>query len=596
MKTDASKREPLADARVNGVFHSGEVAVQKRVGVYEETQEWAPAVIRNVMPDQHRQFFTEQPFFIMSTLSGPEGLQPWPSLVAYDSAESPDEETLILRGVRVPAADKLLESIASVEAGNIVQFGGLGIQFHTRRRNRLNGIISKVERSPDGGISMHLKTVHSFGNCPKYIQARRIVPLQQSCLDEDAEMDEKLGETFKEMDECVLSLLRRADTFFIASGNANIGADVSHRGGNPGFLRAVDSSTLMWPDYKGNEMYQTLGNLVVNARTALFVPDFESRDVAVIVGTAEILFDRRYMPLARRTVQLKVEQVVYMRCAMPFAWQFDSFSPYNPPTGDCGSAAVAQSGDLPLQLLKKEVETSDVQTFTFRAPRPVDFSAGQYATLRFQLGDETLVRSWTISSGVSAGDPPSAQFQLTVKRRDGGRVTPWMLDQLSPTADTTALISLAAVEGDFVVGDAQRDASRFLFIAGGIGITPLMSLLRTLRSQPLRRRLQLPPIVLLYTARTHKELVFDAELRTMSERLPQFEYVPLLTREGEQRRIDAAVLRDAVGADVLADFAVRSRVQVYMCGPAQLQRMVADTLVQGLGLPESNLHADSFEF
>mmetsp|Transcript_45249 Transcript_45249/g.94314 ORF Transcript_45249/g.94314 Transcript_45249/m.94314 type:complete len:83 (-) Transcript_45249:320-568(-) len=82
----------------------------------------------------------------------------------------------------------------------------------------------------------------------------------------------------------------------------------------------------------------------------------------------------------------------------------------------------------------------------------------------------------------------------------------------------------------------------------------------------------------------------------MRERLPQFEYVPLLTREGEQRRIDAAVLRDAVGADVLADFAVRSRVQVYMCGPAQLQRMVADTLVQGLGLPESNLHADSFEF
>jgi predicted pyridoxine 5'-phosphate oxidase superfamily flavin-nucleotide-binding protein len=71
-------------------------------------------------------------------------------------------------------------------------------------------------------------------------------------------------------------LIREADTFFIASSHRDGGADASHRGGNPGFVHVLNETKLIWPDYSGNGMFQTLGNLAIDPRAGLLFMDFES--------------------------------------------------------------------------------------------------------------------------------------------------------------------------------------------------------------------------------------------------------------------------------------------------------------------------------
>ena len=70
-------------------------------------------------------------------------------------------------------------------------------------------------------------------------------------------------------------LIARADTFFIATAVAD-GADVSHRGGKPGFLRLEEDGALSWPDYAGNNFFNTLGNIEANSAAGLLIPDWET--------------------------------------------------------------------------------------------------------------------------------------------------------------------------------------------------------------------------------------------------------------------------------------------------------------------------------
>ena len=93
------------------------------------------------------------------------------------------------------------------------------------------------------------------------------------------------------LDARTRALVAGADTFFIATWHPGGGADASHRGGRPGFVRVLDDRTLEFPDYPGNNMFNTLGNLVGHPRAGLLFVDFERGDLLQLTGRAKIRWE-----------------------------------------------------------------------------------------------------------------------------------------------------------------------------------------------------------------------------------------------------------------------------------------------------------------
>ena len=247
-------------------FHAGELRAQARAGVPEQFAQRAAAAIRDHMPEQHRQFFSQLPFFFLGALDAHR--QPWATVLAGEPGfiTAPDARTLRIAGGLLPG-DPLQGQLLP---GRHV--GGLGLVPATRRRNRVNGVIEAV----DGGV-LSVAVEQSFGNCPQYIQQRE--PHFEAPRAEPLVMR---AATLNAQDR---ALIARADTFFIASANLDAqagaarGVDVSHRGGRPGFVHAGADGTLLAPDFVGNFFFNTLGNLAEYPRAGLLFVDFDSGDL-----------------------------------------------------------------------------------------------------------------------------------------------------------------------------------------------------------------------------------------------------------------------------------------------------------------------------
>ncbi len=311
------------DADNASPFHPGERAVQARVGVREKIEKFGRRGIRNLMPEQHREFFAQLPLFIMGWLD--EHARPWASALAGNPGflSTPDPRHLHVAVTPFPG-DPM--------AGNLregMPIGGLGIEFHSRRRNRVNG---QLTLDSDGG-GFTIRVAQSFGNCAQYIQARRL----HSIAGLERRSEEHQVVRLHHIDETARKLIARADTFFIAShygGNPaqpEHGVDVSHRGGMPGFVRIDDQRSLVFPDYRGNFFFNTLGNLALNPRCGLLFIDFESGGTLQLTGVAEIQWNvpRNDPDLrgAQRLIRMRVDQTVYLVRAIPFGWDFIEYAP-----------------------------------------------------------------------------------------------------------------------------------------------------------------------------------------------------------------------------------------------------------------------------
>ena len=302
-------------------FHAGEQTIQSLAGVRDRMERKGRAVIRNYMPEQHRAFFSALPFMVVgladqnghpwaTTLSGPPGFM------------NSIEENLLAINAWLQPGDP---SHSSIRDG--APIGGLGIELSTRRRNRINGRIENC--AIDEGFSIRVQ--QSFGNCPKYIQARNEQPQPLSRPAPASRMASHLGNSEG-------SFVAEADTFFIASRSAQLdqdessqGLDVSHRGGLPGFVRLVSPSELRFPDYSGNLLFNTLGNLEVDARAGLLFIDFRSGRMLHIIGRARICWD---VPEVKRSAGIERLVFVDIQCvvdrerAFPHLFDFVSYSPH----------------------------------------------------------------------------------------------------------------------------------------------------------------------------------------------------------------------------------------------------------------------------
>jgi len=310
-------------------FHPGEQQVQERLGVRERMEAAGRRVLRNAMPEQHRAFFAQLPFLVLGTVDG-EG-QPWASIAtgAPGFLSTPDARTL-----RVAAPPPLGAHLH--EGGDI---GALGIDFAARRRNRANGTVRALDA--DG---FDIAIVQSFGNCPKYIQARDwTVAAPEAQAPGAVRRGGWLGAAER-------TLIAGADTFFIASALGSVqgapshGVDASHRGGAPGFIRVDDEHTLAVPDFIGNSYYNTLGNLLLNPRCGLLFIDFASGGIVQIAATAEIVWDGPEVVRfagAQRVLRFHVEERVTAERAVALRWRLRDYSPFLRSLGSWDSAPGA---------------------------------------------------------------------------------------------------------------------------------------------------------------------------------------------------------------------------------------------------------------
>jgi uncharacterized protein len=307
--------------RAMSPFHAGEQTIQSLAGVRDRIELKGRAVIRDYMPEQHRAFFAALPFMVVgladqnghpwaTTLSGPPGFM-----------NSADGNLLTIKAWLDPS-DPVH---ACIRDGAPV--GGLGIELSTRRRNRING---RIENCVIGkGFSIRVQ--QSFGNCPKYIQARNERPQLRSKPLTASRMAFDLGDN-------EVSLVAEADTFFIASRSAQLdreepsqGLDVSHRGGLPGFVRVASRTEICFPDFSGNLLFNTLGNLEADARAGLLFIDFRSGRMLHIIGRTRICWD---VPATTRSagverlVFLDIQCVLNREGAFPHLFDFVSYSPH----------------------------------------------------------------------------------------------------------------------------------------------------------------------------------------------------------------------------------------------------------------------------
>jgi uncharacterized protein len=267
---------PIVNAeRDSSPWHEGELAAQRAAGVAEQA-DIGRQNIRNFMPDQHRGFFAQLPFLVVGAID--KAGRPWASLLCGRPgfATSPDP-TLLHIAAQPADGDPLLEALGPGAA-----IGLLGIELPTRRRNRVNGRI--VEFAADG---FTVAVEQSFGNCSKYIQPRE--------YGSSYAVSPPRPEPSSTIDMAAQALIRRTDTCFVASATRTdrmrASADVSHRGGRPGFIRIAEDGALVIPDYRGNRYFNTLGNLIVNPQAGMLFIDFDRGDLLQLTGTTQIVWE-----------------------------------------------------------------------------------------------------------------------------------------------------------------------------------------------------------------------------------------------------------------------------------------------------------------
>ena len=254
-------------------FHAGELEAQRRAGVGDVASR-SGAFIRDHMPEQHREFYTAQPFLIAASSDSDDRI--WITLIEGEDLfiQSPDPKSLTLT-TQIDPHDPLAQTLSDG-----ADIGVIGIELATRRRNRLSG---RTRRTASG---LAIDVRQTFGNCPQYISERDWWRVERTPAIGAATSDRLSPDQ--------IMRVREADTLFIGSGQhgvrstASNGFDASHRGGEAGFVRVLGPNRLQIPDYAGNNFFNTLGNLLQNPRIGLLFVDFASGGLLHITGHAEI--------------------------------------------------------------------------------------------------------------------------------------------------------------------------------------------------------------------------------------------------------------------------------------------------------------------
>jgi predicted pyridoxine 5'-phosphate oxidase superfamily flavin-nucleotide-binding protein len=249
-------------------FHPGEIEIQRRRGVRQEAVR-VGSIIAPAIPAELAPLLALQRLAVAATVD-PAG-RPWASLFTGPEGFITAVDGQLLR----LAGHTSLDEIVRANLGANADLGLLVLDPRTRLRLRFNG---GGHLAPEG---LFLLVREVYGNCRKYIQKRRIVsgswPPPRAAFGSGS------------LDARQQALVAGADTLFLATWTPEGGADASHRGGRPGFVRVLDAGHIEFPDYPGNNMFNSLGNIARHPRAGLLFADFVSGDLLQITGRARLM-------------------------------------------------------------------------------------------------------------------------------------------------------------------------------------------------------------------------------------------------------------------------------------------------------------------
>jgi hypothetical protein len=563
-------------------WHQGEKALQQKAGVLDRMEVVGRRVIRDHLIDQHRQFYPQLPFIVVGAVDASGDA--WATIFSGSPGfvQAPDERTLTIAAGR----DRADPADEGMKDGDAV--GLLGIELHTRRRNRMNGVLRR-----DCEAQFSVSVEQSFGNCPQYIQLRDF-----RFVDGVARQTAGKIETLSALDEAARKAIRAADTFFIASysdeGSRRV--DVSHRGGKAGFVRVADDGLLTIPDFAGNLFFSTLGNLLENGRAGLLFVDFATGDLLQLTGDAVILLDSPEIAAfqgAERLWTFRPRRIVRRPAVLPLRWGFSDtgWSPNSLMTGDWGQAesrlraAELASRWRPFQVTRIVDESVVIRSFHLR---PNDGAgllphlAGQHLPIRVTLpgADKPTIRTYTLSAAPSDGF-----YRISVKR--DRRVSAHLHDGI----EVGDVMEARAPAGGFVIDAADRRPA--VLVGAGVGITPLIAMLRHIVYEGLRTR-RVRPTILFHSARSKAERAFSRELAELAAAAQgQVKIVRVLSHPADATegvdyeiagRLDITVIRETLRLDDY-DF--------YLCGPGGFMQTVYDGL-RGINIRNARIHAEAF--
>jgi hypothetical protein len=301
-------------------FHEGELQAQKLAGELAEGESNG-AMIGDKLMLGALNFIRAQRMAIVSSRDA-QGRR-WASILLGAAGFMEPDNRKTLR-ISIDAADNDPDDVLWGNLRADEHLGILIIQLHNRQRLRING----RGHFADGVLTLSVE--ESYVNCPKYITRREFVvaPLPAGSEgNRSASQGRKLGKP-------QIALLRATDVLFLATGHPQRGADASHRGGNPGFVEVIDANMLRIPDYSGNSLFNTLGNLLVDPHYGLLVPDFHNGRMLQLTGTAKIKWSEQDPQHCTegtgRFMELHVDEWRERPLAAKATEAAPEYSPYNP--------------------------------------------------------------------------------------------------------------------------------------------------------------------------------------------------------------------------------------------------------------------------
>jgi ferredoxin-NADP reductase len=518
-------------------FHEGEKLMQRKLHVPDMDNPTIP-----MLSPQASNMLQRAPLLAFGTLDS-EG-RPWTTVWGGRTGFSrPLGNSTI--GIRTSVAVKLdpvVEILVGRDAkGEIVKeegegrtLSGLAIDLDTRKRVKLAGrmvagcldedhgtdndiqqgmlqLVARIDESL--GLSnfliVNLQTNPDEGNCPKYLNRRVISP---------ASTNPKLVWDSVPLKKAAVDLIHKVDLMFLSTSSGS-SMDTNHRGGPPGFVRCLpgeDGCTqFAYPEYSGNRLYQSLGNMTLEPKAGFCFVDFETGDCLYVTGTTEILFGKdaaEVMPRSNLAVRVTITAARLVASVLPFRGNTGEYSPYNPVVRYLaseqarGRIEAQNSNQITAKLLTQTPLTPTISRFRFALSNAASYTAGQYITIdvsnHMDLGyshmrnddprslNDDFVRTFTVSSPPGLPPHPSKrltddEFEITIRKV--GVVTEFLFKHgLGPAAKGSELeIGIKGFGGSFMV-EQNKDNSTIAFIAAGVGITPLMPCLPSLKLNNLR--------------------------------------------------------------------------------------------------------------
>ncbi|KAB0488418.1 hypothetical protein SAMN04490202_5580 [Pseudomonas reinekei] len=560
-------------------WHEGELTLQRAVGAVDMMVGVGQRQMsRTWMPDQHREFYSQLPFVVLGAVDRQGDV--WATLRTGQPGFmiSPTPEVLQIKLEPQPN-DPAHEGMQPGDA-----IGMLGIELHTRRRNRMNG---NVLRALDDRIE--IVVTQAYGNCPRYINLR-----QYEFVEETADIAQELTVT----DPLIRRMVTSADSFYVATyvvRDDQNQVDASHRGGKAGFVRMEEDGSLTIPDFSGNLFFNTLGNILLNPRAGLTFINFENGDLLQMTGTAEVLLDDPEIAAfqgAERLWRFTPQRIVHRQAALALRWadQAEGESLNSTMTGSWEQAAERLEAEAlrthwrPLRVARIVDESRSIRSFYFESCDGVGlprFEPGQHMPVRLLLdGQPPTIRTYTVSSA------PSDQFLRISVKRDGV-----VSSHLHDRIQVGDLIEARAPQGHFTVQPSERRP--LVLLGAGVGITPMLSMLREVVYEG-KRINRMRPTWVLQSSRSVDDLAFREEFEELvaraGDKVKVLRVVSQPPTEGGGESYDLA---GRIDVELLKTLLPLNDYDFYLCGPGSFTQALYDGL-RKMRIPDDRIHAETF--